>query len=165
MPTTENTPRPRQSWPRDHPLLTTIGIVIVLVIAIAAISGGNDSSNDSSSTLTQTVTQTITRAVRRARRGTRTRTVIRHAQAVTVTVTTTARSTVTRTISGAAPAPTASVEGPGSTSHAGDNRFCSTHTCIPNFPNGNGSVVQCADGEWSHSGGLSGACSDHGGEA
>jgi hypothetical protein len=24
--------------------------------------------------------------------------------------------------------------------------------------------VQCTDGEWSHSGGLSGACSDHGGE-
>jgi hypothetical protein len=43
--------------------------------------------------------------------------------------------------------------------------FCTTHTCIPNFPNGNGYIVQCADGEWSHSGGLSGACSDHGGES
>lgn len=42
--------------------------------------------------------------------------------------------------------------------------FCTTHTCIPNFPNGNGYIVQCADGEWSHSGGLSGACSGHGGE-
>ena len=57
-----------------------------------------------------------------------------------------------------------SVEDPGSTSHATDTEFCTTHTCIPNFPNGNGSIVQCADGEWSHSGGLSGACSDHGGE-
>ena len=56
------------------------------------------------------------------------------------------------------------VEGPGSTSHATDTQFCSTHTCIPNFPNGNGAIVQCADGEWSHSGGLSGACSYHGGE-
>jgi hypothetical protein len=56
------------------------------------------------------------------------------------------------------------VEGPGSTSHAADTQFCSTHTCIPNFPNGNGSIVQCADGEWSHAGGLSGACSYHGGE-
>lgn len=42
--------------------------------------------------------------------------------------------------------------------------FCSTHTCIPNFSNGTGYVVQCADGEWSHSGGRPGACSGHGGE-
>jgi hypothetical protein len=55
-------------------------------------------------------------------------------------------------------------EGPGSTSHAEDAQFCSTHTCIANFPNGNGAVVECNDGEWSHSGGISGACSDHGGE-
>ncbi|MBV9425803.1 MAG: hypothetical protein JOZ98_23050 [Solirubrobacterales bacterium] len=27
-----------------------------------------------------------------------------------------------------------------------------------------GTVVQCSDGTWSHAGGLSGACSDHGGE-
>ena len=56
------------------------------------------------------------------------------------------------------------VEAPGSSSHATDVEFCSAHECIPNFPNGNGDIVQCADGEWSHSGGLSGACSDHGGE-
>ena len=43
--------------------------------------------------------------------------------------------------------------------------FCSTHQCIPNFPNGRGTVVQCNDGDWSQSGGLSGACSDHGGES
>jgi hypothetical protein len=56
------------------------------------------------------------------------------------------------------------IEGPGSSSHATDVEFCSTHECIPNFPNGSGDIVQCVDGEWSHSGGLSGACSDHGGE-
>ena len=55
-----------------------------------------------------------------------------------------------------------SVEAPGSTSHATDMEFCTTHACIPNFPDGNGYIVQCADGAWSHSGGLSGACSDHG---
>jgi hypothetical protein len=43
--------------------------------------------------------------------------------------------------------------------------FCDTHDCIPNFDNGNGSIVQCEDGEWSHSGGISGACSYHGGVA
>jgi hypothetical protein len=57
------------------------------------------------------------------------------------------------------------VEGPGSTCHAEDEKFCGENTCIPNFPNGNGAVVRCNDGEYSHSGGLSGACSDHEGEA
>lgn len=55
-------------------------------------------------------------------------------------------------------------EGPGSRSHAGDEQFCSSHRCIANFPNGRGEVVQCSDGKWSHSGGLAGACADHGGE-
>ena len=41
--------------------------------------------------------------------------------------------------------------------------FCATRTCIPNFDNGAGGIVRCADGEWSHSGGLFGACSGHGG--
>jgi hypothetical protein len=44
-----------------------------------------------------------------------------------------------------------------------DPGFCDTHDCIPNFDNGNGSVVQCADGTYSHSGGIRGACSHHGG--
>jgi hypothetical protein len=35
---------------------------------------------------------------------------------------------------------------------------------IPNYDNGNGYPVECADGMWSKSGGLSGACSGHGGE-
>jgi hypothetical protein len=44
-----------------------------------------------------------------------------------------------------------------------DPAFCDTHDCIPNYPNGNGSTVQCADGSYSHSGGVQGACSHHGG--
>jgi hypothetical protein len=55
-------------------------------------------------------------------------------------------------------------EGPGSPSHTEDTQFCETHKCIANFSNGNGAVVECNDGEWSHSGGISGACSHHGGE-
>jgi hypothetical protein len=42
--------------------------------------------------------------------------------------------------------------------------FCDTHACIPNFDNGNGYPVECADGMWSDSGGVQGACSGHGGE-
>jgi hypothetical protein len=34
---------------------------------------------------------------------------------------------------------------------------------IPNYDNGNGYPVQCADGMWSQSGGIQGACSHHGG--
>jgi hypothetical protein len=44
-------------------------------------------------------------------------------------------------------------------------RFCLTHHCIGNFGSGNGSIVQCLDGSWSHSGGIQGACSYHGGVA
>lgn len=42
--------------------------------------------------------------------------------------------------------------------------FCSTHDCIGDWSNPGGSIVQCNDGTWSHSGGESGACSWHGGE-
>jgi hypothetical protein len=62
-------------------------------------------------------------------------------------------------------APPAAPEEPGSYDHSTDADFCRTHQCIKNFPNGNGYIVQCQDGEWSHSGGVSGACSDHRGEA
>jgi len=41
--------------------------------------------------------------------------------------------------------------------------FCASHACIGNFDNGHGYVVHCADGMWSHSGGVQGACSYHGG--
>lgn len=41
--------------------------------------------------------------------------------------------------------------------------FCSSHDCIGNYGNGNGSRVQCEDGTYSHSGGIQGACSYHGG--
>ena len=43
--------------------------------------------------------------------------------------------------------------------------FCATHECIDNFDEGVGSIVQCADGMWSRSGGRQGACSHHGGVA
>jgi hypothetical protein len=43
--------------------------------------------------------------------------------------------------------------------------FCAMHTCIDSFYDGAGYIVQCNDGMWSHSGGLSGACSYHGGES
>ena len=46
------------------------------------------------------------------------------------------------------------------------SNFCSFFNCIPSFwMFTNGYVVQCVDGTYSHSGGVSGACSSHGGES
>jgi hypothetical protein len=58
---------------------------------------------------------------------------------------------------------TAASSGDGGTATASTS-FCTTHECIPSFDEGNGSIVKCEDGEWSHAGGLPGACSWHGGE-
>lgn len=44
-----------------------------------------------------------------------------------------------------------------------ESGFCAKHHCIDSFDSGTGSIVQCADRLWSHSGGHSGACSHHGG--
>jgi hypothetical protein len=52
----------------------------------------------------------------------------------------------------------------GSTSHATDAKFCEEHTCIGSFETEGGTVVECEDGSYSHAGGISGACSSHGGE-
>lgn len=41
--------------------------------------------------------------------------------------------------------------------------ICSYFSCIDNFGNGNGYMVECADGKVSMSGGIDGACSDNGG--
>lgn len=45
-----------------------------------------------------------------------------------------------------------------------DQVFCQTHICVSTFYTDNkGTIVQCADGKWSHSGGEKGACSKNGG--
>jgi len=49
----------------------------------------------------------------------------------------------------------------GSSSHAGDAKFCEEHTCIGSFTTEPGTVVECSDGTYSHSGGIGGACSHH----
>jgi hypothetical protein len=41
--------------------------------------------------------------------------------------------------------------------------ICAYFACIPNFPEGRGYVVVCQDGMISRSGGVQGACSQHGG--
>jgi hypothetical protein len=53
----------------------------------------------------------------------------------------------------------------GSSSHAGDTKFCEEHHCIGDFTTEDGTIVECSDGTFSHAGGISGACSYHGGEA
>ena len=52
----------------------------------------------------------------------------------------------------------------GSPITAPETNFCSVFDCIPSFWNQtNGYVVQCSDGLFSHSGGVRGSCSSHGG--
>jgi hypothetical protein len=53
----------------------------------------------------------------------------------------------------------------GSRSHAADTTFCEEHRCIAYFTSQNGTVIKCADGSYSHDGGIRGACSDDGGDA
>lgn len=163
--------RPRPTMSRAQKIFAIIGGLVVLLILVGIIAGGSSNSSSltssrTSSTTAATVTQTVTRTVRQPGRG-RVRTVVRQTPAPparTVTDTVTSTATGAGSTAPSTASPSAGVEQPGSTSHATDEQFCNTHNCIPNFPNGNGTIVQCTDGEWSHSGGLSGACSDHGGE-
>jgi hypothetical protein len=75
--------------------------------------------------------------------------------------------THTQTVTAPEPPTTATIEreGVGSSSHAEDSHFCSEHECIGNFQEEEGTVVKCSDGSYSHAGGISGACSHHGGES
>ncbi|MCW3025661.1 MAG: hypothetical protein JWM29_1093 [Solirubrobacterales bacterium] len=61
------------------------------------------------------------------------------------------------------PVPAPSARAPTSPASGTPADFCTTHQCIASFDEGHGTIVQCADGEWSHSGGLPGVCSRHGG--
>lgn len=53
----------------------------------------------------------------------------------------------------------------GNSSHATDEKFCGEHQCIGSFTTEEGTIVECSDGSYSHAGGISGSCSDHGGNA
>lgn len=90
--------------------------------------------------------------------------IVVHTRTVTRTVTVTTPAPAPAAAPSSAPSPPVDTEDVGSLSHAGDAEFCSTHSCIASFSSGAGAVVQCADGEYGHSGGIQGACSDHGGE-
>jgi hypothetical protein len=52
---------------------------------------------------------------------------------------------------------------PGTSATGTPANFCATHQCIASFDEGHGTIVQCADSEWSHSSGRPGVCSRHGG--
>jgi hypothetical protein len=61
------------------------------------------------------------------------------------------------------PTPSAPVTATSTPSSSTPADFCTTHKCIASFAEGHGTIVECADGEWSHSGGRPGVCSRHGG--
>jgi hypothetical protein len=113
------------------------GIVTLGIIAlvIAALAGGSSSSTPSN-TVPESTTPTATETT----------------------------ATTEATPPPASSEPTGETDEVGSASHAGDAEFCDEHHCIGDFTTENGTVVECADGTFSHAGGLDGACSDHGGE-
>jgi hypothetical protein len=51
----------------------------------------------------------------------------------------------------------------GSLIHNAPPDFCVHFPCIASFWDGRGHVMQCEDGEFSHSGGIRGSCSHHAG--
>ena len=145
---------------RSRAALIGAGVLLLgfLVGAVAG-SGGNGS--------TKTVTQAQAAVTEVASTPTHT---VTQVQVHTRTVV----HTVTHTVTQPAPATTSPSEGSGSeegeedevgsSSHAGDAKFCEEHECIGEFGSEPGTVER-SDGSYSHSGGISGACSDHGGEA
>ncbi len=52
----------------------------------------------------------------------------------------------------------------GSTISSPPSAFCQYFSCIGNFWNGRGYVIECRDGTYSKSGGIRGSCSYHGGD-
>jgi hypothetical protein len=60
-------------------------------------------------------------------------------------------------------APLSPVTAPSTPASSTPTDFCTTHQCIASFAEGHGTIVQCVDGEWSHSGGRPGVCSRHDG--
>jgi hypothetical protein len=148
--------RPHQEGAMRAICIAAFGASITLVGLV-----GCASTKYVTHTTTRITTETATTQVRPTRTVTTT--------ATSLSTTTVRPPAITKTVTTASGGPSGGagppIEVPGSSSHGTDTEFCSTHACIPNFPFGHGTIVQCADGEWSHSGGLSGACSDHGGEA
>lgn len=114
---------------RAQKIMGAVVILLLLVLISAAAKKAPPAktvSSPASPALTTTVTST--QAAQRPP----------HVRTRTVTSTATVSKTVTRTVSasgsGAPSAPAVVAEGPGSTTHAGDAQFCSTHSCIPSFP-------------------------------
>jgi hypothetical protein len=99
-------------------------------------------------TTVKTPTKTVTHVVQH---------IVVHVHTHTVTITTAAQPTNPET--------SGEEDEVGSSSHATDAQFCSEHQCIGSFETEDGTIVECSDGSYSHSGGISGACSDHGGES
>jgi hypothetical protein len=72
-----------------------------------------------------------------------------------------ARSTPAETLCGAPPNPWGYNFCGGTRISAPPAPFCNYFSCIPNFWNGRGAVIQCTDLMFSKSGGISGSCSSH----
>ncbi len=145
-------------------VLCCVGLLGLLVgVGIGA------SGKEKTSTVTVAGGVTTVRVATRAPVRTITRTVVHvhiHTHSVTQTVTApVAKNPQTSSGGGEEGEEGGEEDEVGSLSHATDGKFCSENECIGNFEGENGTIVECSDGTYSHAGGISGACSDHGGES
>jgi hypothetical protein len=144
------------------------GLPVLIVILILGLANSGSSS--------KTAATTVTSASVTCGPGTRLsdiQCVATASKARVVVHTHTVTQTITVTVPAASPAPaatapasapSASIETVGSLDHSTDAEFCAENTCIGNFTGEGGTIVECSDGTYSHAGGISGACSSHGGE-
>lgn len=135
-------------------------IVFFVVVAYAASTGGASTSNTPAPTSTQSI------AV-----ATATLPPTHLATSPTPHPTATLQPAIPTHIPAPTPTPCVSPCNPFGYNFISGNRiynpasdFCSYFTCINNFSNGRGYVVECHDGEYSKSGGIQQVCSSHGGQ-
>jgi hypothetical protein len=126
--------------------LTSLVGFVVVVFVIAAVAGGNSSNSSSTTSTTEPAATT-------------TETETQPSPPPPVEQTSEPSHEPEKT-----PEPSSEEDEVGSAGHAGDIKFCEEHECIGKFTTEEGTIVECSDGAYSHAGGISGACSHHGGE-
>lgn len=155
-------------------LIAAGAIIVVLFVAVAITGGSGKNAAPSPAASPPPVTAAVTCGSGTFLTGdtcvaTPSATKIRKVyvtRTVTVTETTPPPATASSPPTPSTPSTTSepAIEGVGSSSHDTDAEFCAMNQCIGAFTTEPGTIVQCADGTYSHSGGISGACSRHGGE-
>lgn len=144
-------------------------MIVLVAVLIGAATGGSPSSGTTTVTVAAPAPAPTVRTITVAPSvecapGTHLSSGFCYANAPRVRTVPGPTKTVTVTTASPSSAPSQTVEDVGSSDHSTDAEFCAAHQCIGDFTGEGGTIVQCQDGTYSHAGGISGACSSHGGE-